>query len=75
MRTRNARDRRLRRWALRIERLDRRNGVHPDGYDPRGVSQILPWCVEAYLARGPILPRMSTRRNRQLGRRNLSARA
>lgn len=51
--------------------LDPRNGVHPDDYDPHGVSQILPWCVEAYLARGPVLPRMSTRSYRQHERRNL----
>lgn len=60
----NVRDRQLRRWGLRTAAVDRRNGVSPEGYDPRGVSQILPWCVEAYLARGPITPRMSTRRYR-----------
>jgi hypothetical protein len=65
-RQRNVRDRQLRRWALRTTAVDRRNGVWPDGYDPRHVNQILPWCVEAYLARGPIRPRMSTRGYREL---------
>ena len=68
---RNVRDRRLRRWGLRPAAVDRRNGVSQEGYDPRGVSQILPWCVEAYLARGPITPRMSTRRYRVVEWRNV----
>ncbi|MEU4191470.1 hypothetical protein AB0E69_06210 [Kribbella sp. NPDC026611] len=68
---RNVRDRQLRRWALRTWTTDRRNGVHPDGYDPRNVSRTLPWCVEAYLMRGPVTPRMSTRRYRQLEWRGL----
>jgi hypothetical protein len=62
----NVRDRQLRRWALRTTAYDRRNGVTLDGWDPLGVSLMLPWCVEAYLARGPIMPRMSTRRYRDL---------
>ncbi|TCC43499.1 hypothetical protein [Kribbella sindirgiensis] len=70
-RRRSGRDRQLRRWALRVSEIDRRNGVLPDGYDPRHVGQILPWCVEAYLIRVPITPRMSTRRYRQLEWRTL----
>lgn len=54
---RNSRDRRLRRWVLRTTAV-----VMPDGFDSRGVGHVLPWCVEAYLARGPVTPRMSTRR-------------
>lgn len=65
-RTRNVRDRQLRRWALRDSAAARRNGVQEDGYDPRGVGHIQPWCVDAYLARGPVLPRMSTRRYRRI---------
>jgi len=64
-RARNVRDRRLRRWALRATAVERRNGVWPDGYDPLGVGGVLPWCVEAYLAKGPVTPRMSTRRYRR----------
>ncbi|MET9313644.1 hypothetical protein ABZX12_17630 [Kribbella sp. NPDC003505] len=66
---RNVRDRQLRRWAWQATAVDRRNGVWLNGYDPRHVGQIFPWCVEAYLARGPITPRMSTRSYRQLERR------
>lgn len=65
-RQRNARDRQLRRWALRTTATDRRSGVWRDGSDPQHVSQVLPWCVEAYLARGPITQRMSTRSYREL---------
>jgi hypothetical protein len=68
---RNVRDRQLRRWAWRALAMDRRNGVWPDGYDPRHVGQILPLRVEAYLAREPITPRMSTRSYRDLEWRNL----
>lgn len=68
-RRRNTRDRQLRRWAWRAVAVDRRNGVWLNGYDPRRVGQILPWSVEAYLARGPITPRMSTRSYRRLERR------
>jgi hypothetical protein len=71
---RNTRDRQLRRWAWRVQAVDRRNGVWLNGYDPRHVGQILRWCVDAYLARGPIAPRMSTRRYRYLERRNLQPR-
>ncbi|GAA3132635.1 hypothetical protein JOF29_005224 [Kribbella aluminosa] len=65
-RRRNTRDRQLRRWASRVVALDRRNGVYFNGYDPRHVGQLLPWCVEAYLARSPIAPRMSTQNYRRL---------
>lgn len=52
-RTRNVRDRRLRRWELREIAVGRRNGVQPDGFDPRNVSHVTPYCVLAYAARGP----------------------
>ncbi|GAA1566533.1 hypothetical protein GCM10009789_20040 [Kribbella sancticallisti] len=71
-RTRNVRDRQRRRWLLKTTELNQRNGVLPDGYDPRGVSHVLPWCVDAYVSRGPLVPPMSTRRFRQLERRSLS---
>ncbi|WP_433164408.1 hypothetical protein [Kribbella sp. CA-247076] len=71
---RNVRDRQLRRWAWQAVAVDRRNGVWLNGYDPRHVGQILPWCVEAYLARDPITPRMSTRNYRQLERRHIQPR-
>ncbi|MEV6894274.1 hypothetical protein [Kribbella sp. NPDC051137] len=64
-RTRNVRDRRRRRWALRAWAIDRRNGIEPDGWDPRRVGRLLPWCVEAYLVRGPVTPRMTTRQYRR----------
>ena len=73
-RRRNARDRQLRRWVQRAWAVDRRNGVEPDGYDPRHVGQMLPWCVEAFLVRGPITPQMSTRNYRQLERRHIQPR-
>jgi hypothetical protein len=72
VKTRNVRDRRLRRWALRTFAVDLRNGVEPDGYDPRHVGRVLPWCVEAYLSRGPITPRMTTRKYRATERRHLA---
>jgi hypothetical protein len=71
---RNARDRQLRRWTQRAWAVDRRNGVQPDGYDPRHVGQMLPWCVEAYLARGPFTPQMSTRIYRELEWRSIQPR-
>jgi hypothetical protein len=69
---RNVRDRQLLRYARRAWATDLRNGVQPDGYDPRRVGQALPWCVEAYLARGPIIPRMSTRDYGREERRRIS---
>lgn len=64
-RRRNVRDKQLRRWALRAMAYDRRNGVEAGGRDLAGVGQVLPWAVEAYLARGPVVPRMSTRNYRR----------
>jgi len=52
-RSRNVRDRRLRRWELREIAVGRRNGVQRDGFDPRNVSHVTPYCVLAYAARGP----------------------
>lgn len=49
MRTRNVRSRQLQRYALKLSETDRRNGIGPDGYDERGVSLIVPMCVEAHL--------------------------
>lgn len=61
--TRNVRARQLRRWEMRCIEHGRRNGVTRDGYDPRGVTQAVPWCVLAYLDSHPRWkPRMSTRR-------------
>lgn len=71
---RTARDRQLRRWSHRATAVDRRNGVWLDGYDPRHVSLVLPWCVDAYLARGPRTPRMSTCAYRLLEWRSLHPR-
>lgn len=71
---RNVRGRQMRRWAFRTTAVDKRNGVGPDGEDPRDVSLVLPWCVEAYLIQAPRGPRMSSRRYRQLEFRNLQAR-
>jgi hypothetical protein len=51
-RTRNVRDRGLRRWELREIAVWRRNGVQRDGCDPRN-SHVTPYCVLAYTARGP----------------------
>lgn len=70
---RNVRDRQLLRYARRVWATDRRNGVEPDGFDPRRVGRVLPWCVEAYLMRGPITPRMSTRRYRREEWRSISS--
>ena len=69
---RNVRDRQLRRWPLRTWTIERRNGVQTDGYDPRRVGWVLPWCVEAFLIRGPITPRMSTRNYRREEWRSVS---
>jgi hypothetical protein len=71
---RNIRGRQMRRWAFRTTAVDRRNGVGPDGEDPRHVSLVLPWCVEAHLIQGSGTPRISSRRYRQLEFRNLSTR-
>jgi hypothetical protein len=71
---RNTRGRQMRRLAFRTTAVDRRNGVGPDGEDPRHVSLVLPWCVEAYLIQGRRDPRMSTGRYRQLEFRSLAAR-
>lgn len=63
-RTRNVRDRRLRRWELREIAVGRRNGVQRDGSDPRNVSHVTPYCVLPYAARGPGDP-LTTRQFRQ----------
>ena len=63
-RTRNVRDRRLRRWELREIAVGRRNGIERDGSDPRNVSHVTPYCVLAYAARGPGDP-LTTRQFRE----------
>ncbi|GAA1153991.1 hypothetical protein GCM10009630_60240 [Kribbella jejuensis] len=68
-RRRNTRDRQLHRSAWPAFAENRCNGVWLKGYDEGHAGRaadrrcpvgLLPWCVEAYLARGPITPRMST---------------
>lgn len=53
MKTRNVRDRRLRRWELRYWTVARRNGMQADGFDPHGESYVAPLCVLAYAGRRP----------------------
>lgn len=49
MKTRNVRRRQRERWSRWIGKTDRRNGVEEDGYDERGVSMVVPPCIEAHM--------------------------
>ncbi|GAB3929489.1 hypothetical protein GCM10029976_080380 [Kribbella albertanoniae] len=67
--TRNVRRRQLRRWALRYWAVARRNGMGPEGEDPRGVSYVEPHCVIAYEAHGPVYGKPTTRQWKAAERR------